>query len=66
MALFEIINEGILYINPDPAHHHVAAFFPSIVQLSDQEFICIYQIGEGMYAANSNIALQRSVDGGAT
>ena len=66
MSLLEIINDGILYINPDPAYHHVSAFFPSIVQLSDQEFICIYQIGEGIYAADSNIALQRSVDGGVT
>ena len=66
MALLEIVNEGILYINPDPAYHHVSAFFPSIVQLSDQELICLYQFGEGIYAADSTIALQRSVDGGET
>ena len=66
MSQLEIIDEGILFINPDPTYHHVSAFFPSIVQLSDQEFICLYQIGEGIYAADSNIALQRSVDGGAS
>ena len=66
MSRLEIIDEGILYINPNPAYRNPAAFFPNIVQLSDQEFICLYQIGEGMYSIDSNIALQRSIDGGVT
>ena len=66
MSLFEIISEGIIYINADPAYRNPAAFFPNIVQLSDHESICLYQIGEGMYSVDSNIALQRSVDGGVT
>ena len=66
MSRLRIVDSGVLCINPDPAHYHVSAFFPSVVQLSEEEFICIYQRGDGMYAANSNIALLRSLDGGVT
>ena len=66
MARLEVIDSGILYINPDPAHYHVSAFFPHPLQLSAKEFICTYQRGAGMYAADSNVALLRSLDGGVT
>ena len=64
MSQLRIVDSGILYINPDPAHYHVSAFFPNVAQLSGTEFVCVYQRGDGMYAANSNVALLRSVDGG--
>ena len=66
MSRLQILDSGVLYINPDPAHYHVSAFYPNVVQLSEQEFICTYQRGDGIYAANSNIALLRSMDGGLT
>jgi hypothetical protein len=66
MAKLEIIDSGILYINPDPAHYHVFASHAHPLQLSAQEFIATYQRGDGMYAANMNIALTRSLDGGVT
>ena len=53
MSRLRIVDDGILYINPDPAHYHVSAFFPSVVQLSEKELVCVYQRGNGMYAANS-------------
>jgi len=64
MAKLEITDSGILYINPDPAHFHVFASHSHPLQLSEQEFICTYQRGAGMYAADMNIALLRSLDGG--
>lgn len=64
MSQLEIIGSGILYINPDPAHCHVSAFFPNVVQISESELVCIYQRGDGMYATNCNVALLRSLDGG--
>ena len=66
MSRLTIVDNGILYINPDPAHHHVSAFFPNMVQLSDREYVCIYQRGDGMYAVNCNVARLRSLDCGAT
>lgn len=75
MANLEIIDSGILYINPDPAHYHVFASHSHPLQLSDHildgdatatEWIATYSRGDGMYAANQNIALARSLDGGVT
>ena len=66
MARLEIIDSGILYINPDPAHYHVFASHAHPLQLSAQEFVATYQRGDGMYAVNGNIALTRSLDGGVT
>jgi hypothetical protein len=64
--MLEIIDSGILYINPDPAHYHVFASHAHPLQLTDHEFIATYQRGDGMYAANTNIAVARSSDGGVT
>lgn len=61
-----IVDSGILYINPDPAHYHVFASHAHPLQLSANEYIATYQRGDGMYAANTNIALARSTDGGVT
>lgn len=61
-----ILDRGILYINPDPAHFHVFASHPHPLQLSAREFICTYQRGAGLYGADLNVALFRSQDGGAT
>lgn len=66
MPSLALIDSGILYINPDPAHYHVFASHAHPLQLSAQEFIATYQRGDGMYAANMNIALTRSLDGGVT
>ena len=66
MPNLDLIDSGILYINPDPAHYHVFASHAHPLQLSDEEWIATYQRGDGMYAANMNIALTRSLDGGVT
>jgi len=66
MKRLAITNSGILYINPDPAHYHVFASHSHPLQLSAREYLATYQRGDGMYAANQNIALTRSLDGGVT
>ncbi len=66
MKKLELIDSGILYINPDPAHYHVFASHSHPVQLAATEFLATFSRGDGMYAANQNIALTRSLDGGVT
>lgn len=66
MTRLQMVDSGILYINPDPAHDHVFATHPQPLQLSEREFICTYQRGAAMYSADTNIALLRSFDGGVT
>jgi len=64
MGKLELVDSGILYINPDPSHGHVFASHAHPLQLSEQEFVCTYQRGSGMYAPDMNVALLRSVDAG--
>lgn len=66
MPKLTVRDSGILYINQDPAHYHVFASHAHPLQLAAQELIATYQCGDGMYAANANIALARSHDGGVT
>jgi sialidase-1 len=62
----EIVDSGILFINPDPSRYHVFASHPHPLQLSVQEFVSTYQRGSALYAADVEIALTRSYDGGMT
>jgi hypothetical protein len=66
MSKLELIDSDVIYMNPDPAHYHVSAFYPRPLQLSQKEFICTYSRGAGMCAPDMNIALTRSLDGGVT
>ena len=62
----ELVESGILTINPDPSRWHRWAAFAHPVALSDSEFIATYQRGAAMYAADSRIMITRSHDGGRT
>lgn len=66
MARLEMVDSGILYINPDPSHYYSFASHPHPLQLSESEFLCTYQDGSGLYGADMNIYLLRSSDGGQT
>jgi hypothetical protein len=65
-ARLELAESGILFINPDPSRFHVFASHPHPVQLSETEFVCTYQRGSAIYAADMEIGLTRSLDGGDT
>jgi len=66
MARLEIVDSGILFINPDPSRYHVFASHAHPLQLTDREFVSTYQRGSAIYAADVQIALTRSRDGGTT
>jgi FAD/FMN-containing dehydrogenase len=66
MGVLRIVDTGILFINPDPSRYHVWAATAHPVALSDTEFIATYQRGAAMYAADSDMAVTRSHDGGVT
>jgi hypothetical protein len=62
----KLVDTGILFINPDPSRYHVWAATAHPVALSETEFIATYQRGAAMYAADSDMAVTRSHDGGIT
>lgn len=64
MAYIKIINEGVIYRNPDPGYRYVFASHPHPRQLGENELICTYQRGQAHYAPDLTFALARSTDGG--
>tara|TARA_B100000686_G_C16779354_1_gene970753 strand:+ start:260 stop:1396 length:1137 start_codon:yes stop_codon:yes gene_type:complete len=61
-----IVDAGIIYVNPDPAYSHISAFYPNVVQLFENELLCVHQYGDGLYAPNNTLGVLRSTDGGKT
>lgn len=62
----QIIDSGILTINPDPSRWHMWAAAAHPVVLSDTELLATYQRGSAMYASDSRNMVTRSLDGGRT
>jgi hypothetical protein len=66
LADLELVDQGVLYSNPIPGHQVVHASIPFTVQLSSEEFLCVYRRGTTFYSPDSVIAKLRSIDAGRT
>lgn len=66
MKRIQLIESGILSINPDPSRWHRWEACAHPIAMDTEEFIATYQRGDAIYAANSRVALTRSHDGGRT
>jgi len=66
MKQLQLVQEGILYRNPNPGHRAVCAYIPNAVVLSETELLCFYRVGQAFYSLDGKIAKLRSNDGGAT
>ena len=64
MLQIRVLGEGPIYRNPNPGYGSVGGFFSNLVQLSDQEILCTYNRGGGMYATDLAFHSARSIDGG--
>ena len=66
MPALTVVDNGVIYRNPDPGHHHISALFPHPLELPEGELICAYNRGSALYAADLTFYLARSADGGRT
>ncbi|MBI2441371.1 MAG: exo-alpha-sialidase [Lentisphaerae bacterium] len=66
MANIECLKSGLIYRNPKPHVRSVHAYFPSVVALSTTELLATFDLGEAFEAANSQVHIARSCDGGET
>lgn len=64
MARLKIINEGILYKNPEPGLRAECAFLPNVTAINATELICIYRVGQAFYSSDGTLNILRSTDGG--
>jgi hypothetical protein len=62
----ELIDTGVVYINPNPGYRYTFASHSHVVQLGPRELLCMFQRGQALYSVDSVIAYARSVDGGKT
>ena len=66
MASLKIISGGVLFRNPRAGHRVVNSYLPSVLALSESEWIGIHRRGTAFYSHDGVLAVLRSADEGAT
>jgi hypothetical protein len=57
---------GVVYRNPKPYLRSQMAFHPSVVRLSEREFVATFDLGQAVEALDYHTVIARSLDGGRT
>lgn len=66
MPKIEIVDSGVVYINPDPGYRYDFACHSHVAQISERELLCTFQRGQALYSVDSLAVVTRSTDGGKT
>ena len=66
MSQLEVIDIGVIYINPEPGYRSNFSSHSYVVELSEQELLCVFQRGQALYSFDSVLLQTRSRDGGRT
>ena len=66
MKRLEVLDDGVIYKNPEPGLKAECAFLPNVVPLDGDEVICVYRIGQAFYSTDGTLNVARSTDGGKT
>ena len=66
MKRLRLLDDGVIYKNPEPGLKAECAFLPNVVPLDGEVAICIYRIGQAFYSTDGTLNVARSVDGGQT
>lgn len=64
MANIRLVDEGVIYRNPNPGYEFHFACHSHLVQLTPQELLCTFQCGQALYSVDSVMMQARSTDGG--
>ena len=63
MPQLHLLDDGVIYRNPDPGFKAECAFLPNVVPLDGDEVICVYRIGQAFYSTDGTLNVARSTDG---
>lgn len=66
MKRLHLLDDGVIYRNPDPGFKAECAFLPNVVPLDGEEAICVYRMGQAFYSTDGTLNVARSTDGGRT
>ena len=64
MARIRLVDEEVIYRNPNPGYEFHFACHSQLVQLTPQELLCTFQRGQALYSLDSVMMQARSTDGG--
>ena len=64
--MLRMIDESIVFKNPNPIHKSLCANFPSLVKIPDGELLCLFRVGQARASYDGHLELARSADGGRT
>ena len=64
--MIKMVNDSIVFKNPNSIHRSLCAIFPSLVELSDRELLCLFRLGQARASYDGHLELARSTDGGRT
>ena len=66
MTRIRLVDQGVIYRNPNPGYEFHFACHSQLVQLTPQELLCTFQRGQALYSLDSVMMQARSTDGGRT
>ena len=66
MTKIRLVDQGVIYRNPNPGYEFHFACHSHLVQLTPQELLCTFQRGQALYSLDSVMMQARSTDGGRT
>ena len=66
MTSIRLVDQGVIYRNPNPGYEFHFACHSQLVQLTPQELLCTFQRGQALYSLDSVMMQARSTDGGRT
>ena len=66
MPSVQVIDQHVVYENPEPQLRARHAYFPGAVRLPSRELVAMFLLGEAMNATNGNTYITRSTDSGRT
>ena len=64
MTRIRLVDEGVVYRNPNPGYEFHFASHSHLVELSPAELLCTFQRGQALYSVDSVMVQARSTDGG--
>jgi sialidase-1 len=66
MAAIEVVDDHVVYENPQPQNRARHGYFPGLVQLPSGELLALFTLGEAFEAADVTTVVTRSPDQGRT
>jgi hypothetical protein len=66
MAGLELVDSGVISINPNPGYQFSFACHSHLAHLGPEELLCTFQRGQALYSVDSVCVQMRSTDGGET